>query len=255
MVIVDDDFELKDFSTQTINDVSNPTVVPADSAEDTVVYWAWFSASLYVVGPPAPSPLNTNRRRLFITSLCLILFPRLFLFFAETSSETRNALSPLEKFLALHFGIWLATISVTLVLNVQSLLSSFPLMSDILIFVGSVLPNRAPKEAAKRICKPSLAGATDRCQRLVSLAFVQHERHGTLVIHRLHWVRCHELVGPVGGELLLMIVSRNSLTSPDRLCRAPFAVKDDRCGQANIRVFIWEQECGFSAKEGIEEAK
>ena len=56
MVIVDDDFELEDFSTQKTNDVSDPRpTVVADSAEEdnTVVYWAWFSASLYVVGPVA----------------------------------------------------------------------------------------------------------------------------------------------------------------------------------------------------------
>ena len=78
-------------------------------------------------------------------------------------------------------------------------------MSDILIFVGSVLANRAPEEAASGICKPSLARATHCCQRLVSFAFLQHERHGTLVIHCLRWVRCHELVGYVGGELLSMM--------------------------------------------------
>ena len=59
MVIVDDDFELENFSTQKINEVTDitSTAVLADSAEEdnTVVYWAWFSASLYVVGTIACS--------------------------------------------------------------------------------------------------------------------------------------------------------------------------------------------------------
>jgi hypothetical protein len=59
--------------------------------------------------------------RLLLLAMCLILFPRLLLFISETTSATerRTALTPLESFLALHFGIWLAATSLALALNVR----------------------------------------------------------------------------------------------------------------------------------------
>lgn len=64
-------------------------------------------------------------------SLCLILSPRLLLFVSETASSTerRTALTPLESFLALQFGIFLLALSAALVLNVCLLVSILtPLM-------------------------------------------------------------------------------------------------------------------------------
>ncbi|KAF9500409.1 hypothetical protein BDN71DRAFT_1492778 [Pleurotus eryngii] len=57
-----------------------------------------------------------------ILSLCLTIFPRLLRFLSETGTEehARVALSPLESFLALHFGVLLAAIAAALVLNMPS---------------------------------------------------------------------------------------------------------------------------------------
>jgi len=73
--------------------------------DSTISWWAWTTATLCL-----------------LLSSCLILFPRLLLFFAETSesAERRTALTPLESFLALHFGVLLAAVSVASVLNVPS---------------------------------------------------------------------------------------------------------------------------------------
>ncbi|TFK42528.1 hypothetical protein BDQ12DRAFT_676361 [Crucibulum laeve] len=67
--------------------------------------------------------------RLVVLASCLTLFPRLLLFISETAAtqDRRTALTPLESFLALHFGIFLSALALTLVLNVSSiLLSSIP---------------------------------------------------------------------------------------------------------------------------------
>ncbi len=59
--------------------------------------------------------------RLLLLALGLSLFPRLLLFLSESSAtgEARGILTPLESFLALHFGIWLTAIAATLILNVR----------------------------------------------------------------------------------------------------------------------------------------
>lgn len=51
----------------------------------------------------------------------LILFPRLLVFLAEVGrSKPDTALTPLESFLALHFGIFLISVSTSIVLNTQA---------------------------------------------------------------------------------------------------------------------------------------
>jgi hypothetical protein len=48
------------------------------------------------------------------------------LFLSETENiyeQRRSALTPLESFLALHFGIWLAAIAVALVLDASRVTS------------------------------------------------------------------------------------------------------------------------------------
>ncbi|KAI0831327.1 hypothetical protein BC628DRAFT_1415845 [Trametes gibbosa] len=72
--------------------------------EDGVIFaWAWASAAI-----------------LFVLSMPLVLSPRLLLFLAETSTERRAALTPLESFMALHTGILLFAISLALVFNISS---------------------------------------------------------------------------------------------------------------------------------------
>ncbi|KAF9464757.1 hypothetical protein BDZ94DRAFT_1297017 [Collybia nuda] len=76
-----------------------------DATKDVVSVWSWVTASL-----------------LLLLAFCLTLFPRLLLFISETANsyERRSTLTSLESFLALHFGIWLAAISCTLILNIPS---------------------------------------------------------------------------------------------------------------------------------------
>jgi len=86
--------------------LDTPSDASTESAErDNIALWTWTSAAL-----------------MLLLSLCLTIFPRLLLFFAETSSvnERRTALTPLESFLALHFGIWLSAVALAMVLNVPS---------------------------------------------------------------------------------------------------------------------------------------
>ncbi|ETW85880.1 hypothetical protein HETIRDRAFT_311279 [Heterobasidion irregulare TC 32-1] len=77
----------------------------ADADDDDVVKdatlasWSWAAASL-----------------LGAWSSALIFFPRALLFAAEEG----QTLTPLEGFLALHFGILLAAVSLALILNIPS---------------------------------------------------------------------------------------------------------------------------------------
>ncbi|KAF9013874.1 hypothetical protein BDQ17DRAFT_1230886, partial [Cyathus striatus] len=59
---------------------------------------------------------------LVVLASCLVLFPRLLLFISEAGSDTdhRTALTPLESFLALHFGIFLSALALALVLNIPT---------------------------------------------------------------------------------------------------------------------------------------
>jgi len=91
-----------DINTQTHTD---------DVKDSALSLWAWTSSSL-----------------LALFSLCLALFPRFLLFASETSGSTegRATLTPLESFLALHFGIWMSALALTLILNQSS--PSHPLL-------------------------------------------------------------------------------------------------------------------------------
>ncbi|KIY43396.1 hypothetical protein FISHEDRAFT_62496 [Fistulina hepatica ATCC 64428] len=49
------------------------------------------------------------------------LFPRFLLFLSEAGSlDSRSSLTPLETFLAVHFGIWLCALAIMLVLQIPS---------------------------------------------------------------------------------------------------------------------------------------
>jgi len=103
-----------------MNDLSQPKGAPTELGNEeildldlddaarrdyTISIWAWTSATL-----------------LFLLALCLILSPRLLLFVSETASNTdrRTALTPLESFLALQFGILLSALSMALIFNIPS---------------------------------------------------------------------------------------------------------------------------------------
>jgi hypothetical protein len=68
--------------------------------DNSLAIWSWLSAAL-----------------LTILAATLTLSPRLLLFL----SESGTSLTSLEAFLALHFGIFLAALALTLVLNVYTL--------------------------------------------------------------------------------------------------------------------------------------
>jgi hypothetical protein len=56
---------------------------------------------------------------LVLLASALILSPRLLLFLSQTgTSQQRTALTSLEAFLAVHFGVYLVAVAVALVLNV-----------------------------------------------------------------------------------------------------------------------------------------
>jgi len=55
---------------------------------------------------------------LALLSTVLAVFPRLLLFLAQSSNAQ---LTPLESFLAIHFGLFLFAIALTLLLNVRFL--------------------------------------------------------------------------------------------------------------------------------------
>jgi len=67
--------------------------------DNSLAMWSWLSAAL-----------------LAVLAATLTLSPRLLLFL----SESTVSLTSLEAFLALHFGIFLAALALTLVLNVPS---------------------------------------------------------------------------------------------------------------------------------------
>ncbi|KZT09506.1 uncharacterized protein LAESUDRAFT_722471 [Laetiporus sulphureus 93-53] len=103
------DIELDDLSRkrQQQSDIiagdKTEDVITSDS--DTVLYWAWGAAILFLV-----------------TAIPLLLFPRFLLFLVEGSeAEMRTELTPLESFLSLHVGILLVAIAFALILNVPSI--------------------------------------------------------------------------------------------------------------------------------------
>jgi hypothetical protein len=78
--------------------------------------------SSFIVRNPMLSAVGADgpTLRLLLVTSVLTLFPRLLLFISESESiseHPRSSLTPLESFLALHFGIWLSAIAVALVTN------------------------------------------------------------------------------------------------------------------------------------------
>ncbi|KAF8559781.1 hypothetical protein OG21DRAFT_1600392 [Imleria badia] len=71
--------------------------VPRTGGDGSVSVWAWTSALI-----------------LTLFSICLLAFPRFLLFLAEPSGG-RAILTPLEKYLALHLGIMLGTLAITII--------------------------------------------------------------------------------------------------------------------------------------------
>ncbi|KAF8238961.1 hypothetical protein L208DRAFT_1239737 [Tricholoma matsutake] len=93
-----------------------PTRQSDDPAANAILTWCWAGASL-----------------LLLAASFLTLFPRLLLFVSETESiseHRRSALTPLESFLALHFGIWLGAIAIALILDASGIPLSSSEVSD-----------------------------------------------------------------------------------------------------------------------------
>ncbi|THH20682.1 hypothetical protein EW146_g732 [Bondarzewia mesenterica] len=102
---MENDIELDDLSHPKASDYDSNSgdtpQRPDDDADDakggTLASWSWAAASI-----------------LGIWSTLLMFFPRVLLFAAE---ETQR-LTPLESFLALHFGIFLAGTAIALITNI-----------------------------------------------------------------------------------------------------------------------------------------
>jgi hypothetical protein len=93
------------------------------NAQDRVVAaWTFTAAALCVCSARVLRRVTDVKAHLslFLIASLLTLAPR-FLLFASTAAdeERRNALSPLEAFLALHFGVFLYAIVAALVFNVR----------------------------------------------------------------------------------------------------------------------------------------
>jgi hypothetical protein len=93
------------------------------NAQDRVVAaWTFTAAALCVCSARVLRRVTDVEAHLslFLIASLLTLAPR-FLLFASTAAdeERRNALSPLEAFLALHFGVFLYAIVAALVFNVR----------------------------------------------------------------------------------------------------------------------------------------
>jgi len=87
-------------------DMSTPdpttTQVTSQSAS-TVTVWAYGSTAL-----------------LATLAIPMVFFPRVLLFTSETGPNSRTALTPLESFLALHGGILLFALAMSLLFNIPS---------------------------------------------------------------------------------------------------------------------------------------
>ncbi|KAI0065392.1 hypothetical protein BV25DRAFT_1850723 [Artomyces pyxidatus] len=99
------DLELEDLSKNTQADydadsdtsISHAPSLTEDAKDNTAATWSWAGA-------------------LALWATVFILFPRVLLFAAEES----QTLTPLESFLALHFGLFLAGTALALILNIPS---------------------------------------------------------------------------------------------------------------------------------------
>ncbi|KAJ7097869.1 hypothetical protein B0H15DRAFT_823076 [Mycena belliarum] len=101
------DIELEDLSQRAPREAGAASGGYNDAVPDGVsAFWAWTTASL-----------------LTLISLILAVSPRLLLFVSQTADDPeqkRNVLTSLESFLALHAGIWLSAVAISLVLNIPS---------------------------------------------------------------------------------------------------------------------------------------
>lgn len=82
--------------------------------------WAIFTAGMYAILPViSSSSPDVCVYRFFLVALCFIGSPRLLLFLSETTPTVDRRMTPLEYFLAVHFGILLISVSAALILNVR----------------------------------------------------------------------------------------------------------------------------------------
>lgn len=64
-------------------------------------------------------PHCTVASRLLLLAVPMIFFPSFLLYTSETSSQRRNALTPLEQYLCTNSGILLVTVALALLFNVS----------------------------------------------------------------------------------------------------------------------------------------
>jgi len=109
----------------------------------SLTIWSCFSAGLLV-----------------ILSSALILSPRLLLFLSQTgTSQQRTALTSLEAFLAVHFGVYLVAVAVALILNVGKKSTYRPVfLPDAYIQTPEMTP--VPSKRDKEPSHPLLAPLT-----------------------------------------------------------------------------------------------
>lgn len=139
--------------------------------------------------------IHTNKchlHRLLLAASFLTLFPRLLLFVSETESiseHRRSALTPLESFLALHFGIWLGAIAIALILDASGVSCCPPnylmVTSDSIILLRSIrqptfilVPSSpvATLSGGKRHCIPVLQYQERRNAFMDGLCGLYHYR-------------------------------------------------------------------------------
>ncbi|TFK54778.1 hypothetical protein OE88DRAFT_1653267 [Heliocybe sulcata] len=97
------DIEMEELRDKDPRNAEKPIYNSQDARENTVSVWVWLSSAI-----------------LSLASVLLLIFPRLLLFTAESSTEARTLLTPLETFICTHFGILIASLVVTLILNIPS---------------------------------------------------------------------------------------------------------------------------------------
>jgi hypothetical protein len=120
-------FELDDLSDKRRGSSSSLDAVPLsttleDFREGTTASWTWAASGMFVVrligGNLNLTILISSPSSLLSWSCALIFFPRMLLF--AIGQPQHEVMTPLESFLALHFGLLLAFSVVGLVLNVNT---------------------------------------------------------------------------------------------------------------------------------------
>ncbi|ESK94533.1 hypothetical protein Moror_8000 [Moniliophthora roreri MCA 2997] len=101
-------YEMKEVSSNAKEQTSSSSDSPHSEAMDnTTSLWTWAAALLFT-----------------LLAALFSIFPQFLLFISHTSTspdvERRTELTPLELFLATHFGIWLVTFAISLILNIPS---------------------------------------------------------------------------------------------------------------------------------------